>query len=372
MGLPGNLTRTPLTWTKPRTGFASKPGAPYERINDFSSSELKPIWQWNHAPVATNWSLAKLPGYLCLKSLPAEDFWHARNSLTQRAIGPESIATPELDGEGLNDGDIAGLALLNFPYGWIGIIHTNGGYEIQQLDQRTNQFQQRSIDAARVWLRVHCNFDTELAEFSYSTDGKNFTPLGAEFIMAYQLKTFQGVRFALFNYNVKGAEGGTAAFDRLDVNEPRPHGLTKPIPYSEMVTFMNLADSTVLVNWNNCLRPVPMSHQLAGSATSRFKVIDKGSGQIAQQSELGGGLVTATGNGTMSEVRIQKVDAGEASTFQWQDMMRGDLMLMSLRTYRYLSVDPYAGSLCSADSPGCRPDRRDGSCFVWEKIGNQK
>jgi xylan 1,4-beta-xylosidase len=72
----------------------------------------------------------------------------------------------------------------------------------------------------------------------------------------------------------------------------------------------------------------------------------------------------------MSEVRIEKDDKGDASTFQWQDMLRGDVMLMSLKTHRYLFVDPNAGSLCSADSPGTKPDRKDGSCFVWFKSGN--
>jgi xylan 1,4-beta-xylosidase len=52
--------------------------------------------------------------------------------------------------------------------------------------------------------------------------------------------------------------------------------------------------------------------------------------------------------------------------FQWQDMLRGDLMLMSLKTNRYLFADPNALSLCSADSPGARPDRKEGSCFVWK------
>jgi xylan 1,4-beta-xylosidase len=372
MGLPGNLTRTPSTWAKPRTGFTSMRQAPYERSDDFSGPLLKPVWQWNHAPVVKNWALDARPGYLSLKSLPAEDFWHARNSLTQRAIGPECTATTELDGTGLTNGDVAGLALLNFPYSWIGLARDGGAFELRQFDQRTNEFQRTKTDATRIWLRVHCNFDTELAEFSYSTDGKHFAPLGAEFIMAYQLKTFQGVRFALFNYNVKGAEGGTAAFDRFNVDEPRPSGLTKPIPYGETVTFMNLADSTVLVNWNNILRPVPMSHLLAKGAAARFKVIDKGIGRIALQSELGGGFVSVTGNGQMSEVRIQGDDAGDASVFQWQDMMRGDVMLLSLKTHRYLFVDPHAGSLCSADCRGPRPDRKDGSCYAWTKAGGQK
>ena len=371
LGLPGNLTRTPVTWIKPNTGFVTNPSTPYERSDDFSSTTLKPIWQWNHVPVASHWSLTERPGTLCLRALPAEDFWHVRNSLTQRAIGPESIATAELEAHGLKEGDVAGLALLNYPYGWIALVRERERYEIQQFDQRTNQIE-RTKGASHIWLRVHCNFDTELAQFSFSTDGQKYVPLGAAFIMGYQLKTFQGVRFALFNYNSKGVEGGTAAFDRFEVIEPRPHGLGRPIPYEQTVTFTNLADSTVLVNWNNVLRPVSASHQLARGAASHFVVIDRGNGRIALRSELGGGFVTVSGNGRMSQVRIEKGDKGDPSTFQWQDMLRGDLMLMSLKTDRYLSVDPFAGSLCSADSPGCRPDRKDGSCFVWTNAGVSK
>ena len=111
-GLPGNLTRSPRTWIKPNTGFSSLPHAPYERSDDFSTSALKPVWQWNHVPVDNKWSLTARKGYLRLNSLPAKDFWLARNSLTQRAIGPESIATTEMEIKGLKDGDVAGLGLV--------------------------------------------------------------------------------------------------------------------------------------------------------------------------------------------------------------------------------------------------------------------
>ena len=70
----------------------------------------------------------------------------------------------------------------------------------------------------------------------------------------------------------------------------------------------------------------------------------------------------------MAEVRIEKEEKGEASQFQWQDMLRGDLMLMSLYTHKYLFADPHAKSLCSADAPGARPDRKDGACFSWTII----
>jgi xylan 1,4-beta-xylosidase len=372
LGLPGNLTKTPTTWIKPQTGFVSSPQAPYERSDDFSGSTLKPIWQWNHVPVSAKWSLTRRKGYLSLQSLPAEDFWRARNSLTQRAIGPESEATTVLDGAVMKDGDIAGLALLNYPYGWIGIRRDGEAFEVQQFEQRTNQLERRKVQTTLLWFRVHCNFDTELAQFSYSTDGKNFVHLGPEFIMAYQLKTFQGARIALFNYNVKGVEGGTAAFDSFEVNEPRSSGLTRPIPYNQAVIFTCLADNTVLVNWNSALRSVSASHPLAKGAASRFVVVDRGNGRIALRSELAGGYVSVSADGRMSQVRIEKDDNGNASTFQWQDMLRGDLMLMSLKTHRYISVDPHTGILCSADSPGCRPDRKDGSCYAWTTADDQK
>ncbi|NMB83139.1 MAG: glycoside hydrolase, partial [Ignavibacteria bacterium] len=368
-GLHSNLTRTPRTWIKPKTGFTSEPKAPYERSDDFSEPKLKPIWQWNHVPVNKKWSLTERKGYLCLNSLPAENFWFARNTLTQRAIGPESIATTELEFDKLKAGDVAGLALLNYPFAWIGIKRNKNDFEIQQFDQRTNKIERVKTDEKKIWLRAECNFDTEIAKFSYSIDGKTFFPLGENFIMAFQLKTFQGVRFALFNYNENGVEGGVAAFNSFDLYEPRPNGLTKPIPYNNIITITNLADSTVLVNWKNFLRPVPPENELAKSKASYFRIIDKGNGRIALQSELDGGFVTVKDNGRMSEVRIENDNSGDATTFQWIDMLKDDLMLLSLKTNRYLFVDPKAGSLCSADSRGTTPDRKDGTCFTWTIIG---
>jgi hypothetical protein len=367
-GLPGNLTRSPRTWVKPNTGFSSQPKAPYERSDDFSGTTFKPIWQWNHVPVDGKWSLTARKGYLRLQSLPAKDFWSARNSLTQRAVGPESIATTEVDVKGLKAGDVAGLALLNLPYAWIGLSKNGNSIEVQQFDQQTGKTDKAPVTASRVWLRAHCNFDTEKVRFSYSTDGVTFQPLGDEFIMVFQLRTFQGVRFALFNYNTAGVEGGYADFNQLIVDEPRSRGLTKPIPYGQSITLTSLADSTVLVNWKGFVRPAPQSDPLAKSPAARFRVVDRGNGRIALQSEVGDGFVTVKGLGGMAEVRIEKEAKGDASVFQWQDMLRGDLMLMSLKTHRYLFADPNARSLTSADAPGTRPDRKDGACFGWKVV----
>ncbi len=363
VGLPGNLTRAPRTWVKPNTGFSSTPKAVFERSDDFSGKNLKPVWQWNHAPVDGKWALKS--GSLRLKALPADDFWQARNTLTQRAIGPESFATAQLDVKGMKFGDVAGLALLNLPYAYIGLTKTSDGLEIRQFDQFTESNTRIKTDKTTIWLRAHCNFENDLGDFSYSFDGMEFLPLGLEYTMVYQLKTFQGVRFAMFNFNKTGAVGGTTDFNFFEVYEPRPRGQMRPIPVGKIIELTNLGDNTVLANWRGFLRPVRPN---ASSAT-QFRVLDRGKGSIALQSVVDGGFVTVVGLGLMSEVRIQAQDAGAASTFQWEDMLRDDLMLMSLLNHRYLFADANAGSLCSADAVGTRPDRKDGACFSWKVVG---
>ncbi len=367
-GLPGNLNRTPRTWVKPNTGFSSKPSAPYERDDDFSGPKLKKIWQWNHVPDDTKWSLNERKGYLRLHSLPSETFWLAKNSLTQRGIGPESYAITELDISNLQDGDIAGLALLNLPYAWIGIVKNEKGQILQFYNQQEQKHIDVETDKKTIWLRAHCNFDTDIGKLSYSFDGINFQEIGGEIIMPYQLRTFQGVRYALFNYNTKGKEGGYADFNSFEVIEPRCKGLTRPIPYNQVITLKSIADNSVLVNWRNHVRPVDITSKLADGKASQFRVLDRGNGRIALKSLTTGGFVTVKGEGGLAEVRIETEDKGEASSFQWQDMLKGDLMLMSLYTHRYLFADPQARSLCSADARGTRPDRKDGSCFVWSLV----
>jgi len=369
-GLPGNLTRSPATWVKPNTGFSSPRAAPFERSDDFSGKTLKPVWQWNHVPLEGKWSLTAKKGSLRLSSLPAKDFWMARNSLTQRAIGPESIATTEVDFRGLKDGDQAGLALLNLPYSWIGVSKNGKETTIRHFDQQTGKSLTEPLRSSKVWLRVHCNFDTEKAQFSYSTDGRSFQAVGDTTIMVFQLRTFQGVRFALFNYNEKGSAGGYADFNSFTVDEPRSSGLTRPIPYNEIITLRSLADSTILVNWKDFVRPVPMNSPFAKGNAAQFRVLDRGNGRIALQSVADSGFVVIKGLGGMAEVRIEKEEKGLASQFQWQDMLRGDLMLMSLVTNRYLFADPHQGSLTSADAVGTRPDRQDGACFFWNLAAN--
>lgn len=362
-GLPGNLGRTPRTWIKPDTGHVAHPSAPYQRDDEFNGPNLANVWQWNHHPVAGQWSLTERPGFLRLHALPAQDFWTARGTLTQRAIGPESIPTTELDTTGLKPGDIAGLALLNSPYAWIGVTRTAEGYELRQFDQFTGKTVSAPFVGRRVWLRVRCEFLTEKAEFSYSTNGQDFERLGAAFPMIFQLRTFQGVRYSLFNFNVGGSSGGVADFERFTVNEPRPSGFTRAIPVGQIIILKNLLDGHALAAQGDQV----ISVQNNNTPAARFKVIGLPLGRIALET-ADGRRVTVTGPEVTDRVSLAKAlpDGDAAQTFQWTEMPYGDVLLLSLKTHRHLRAESNGGAV-TADARGAEFRRGNGASFTWSK-----
>ena len=349
-GLPGNLGRTPRTWIKPKTAAPQPIRMPYERNDDFSGAALKPIWQWNHVPVDNKWSLAQRPGFLRLHALPATSFWDARNSLTQRAIGPVSSPTVALDVAGLKEGDSAGLGLLNLPYATLGVEMTAGGLSVALFDQASGQTTRVPLDARRVWLRADCDFLREQARFSYSVDGKHFVAIGGEWTMVFQLTTFQGVRYALFNYNRDGVEGGYADFDSVDIVEPMPRGLTRAIPFGKAIRLTSYKAETGLAVTGG--KP-------AAAVPTTFKVKDMGLGRVALAS--GASYLAVDKEGGVS---LRPGKPGAAHSFQWIETPTGELVLMSIANNRFLRIDPRTGVVI-ADSPGPLPDGSDGVRFVW-------
>lgn len=357
-GLPGNLGRTPRTWTKPNTGHTNKPTAPYVRNDNFHGPKLANVWQWNHMPEDSKWSLTERKGYLRLHSMQAPDFWHARNSLTQRAVGPESAATVEIDTAGLQAGDTAGLALLTRPYAWVGVKKTANGLELTAYDQTTDKSTSVALPQSKVWLRTHCEFLTEKAQLSYSLDGKTFQQLGDEFTMVYQLTTFQGVRFALFCY---GSGGGQADFTNFSIHEPRPRALTKPIPVGKHIELRTMDRGLVLITEGDHLKAVASDDPIAKTDAAKFKVVDCKLGRVALET-ANKQRVTVTDAGVV----LAKAKPGDAQTFQWTEMQRGDLLFLSLASHRHLRVLS-DGSL-KADEPGAQYDRKNGASFVWTEV----
>jgi beta-xylosidase len=384
IGLPGNLRKAPNTWIKPNTGHVQVPTPSFIHDDNFESGKLNPHWQWNHVPDDTKWSLTEKPGALRLHSLSAPNFYLARNSICQRPPGPESIMTVELDTTGLMTGDAAGLGLVSTPYAWIGVVKSMEGTKLQMVTGRAAGGGRRGgggpasqpgpttatspvTPPQKLWLRVHCNFDTDEAIFSWSGDGTQFTTLGDPFRMTFQLTTFQGVRPALFNFNTNGQPGGHADFDNYHVQEPRARGIERMIPVGKTITLTSGADGSFLVadTTNNTLVNVPADAG-AASANAKFQVIDVGLGRVALKA-ANGRFVSADGEAVVLKDLAGK-QPDKAATFQWVNLMRGDTMFMSLTNHRYLVTKPNSPGPVAVDCTGPTPARKGGECFKWQAV----
>ncbi|MGY1409796.1 MULTISPECIES: glycoside hydrolase family 43 protein [unclassified Luteimonas] len=370
-GLPGNLGRSPRTWRKPDVAFDTRPQAPYQRSDDFSAPQLQPVWQWNHQPHDGKWSLSERPGSLRLHTLPAQGFLTARNTLTQRVVGPESTATVTLDASRLAPGDIAGLGLLNMPAAWLAVVQDQHGRVLRWHSQLDDRHVDVPLPSDTVQLRVRGDHDQDLAQFAYSFDGARFTDIGQLVRLPYQLKTFQGTRHALFAYSSRGVGGGHADFDDFHVEEPLADR-SRNIPLGQVITFANLGDDSVgHVHALGVLHPVARGSAEAGTAAARFRVHDRGDGEVALEAMDGSGFLTVVGIGLSADVRLLPEHPVD-SRFMWQDLLRGEFMLLSMKTHRYLGILPGSGEPYGADRPGTRPDRRDGTVLAWRSTKDDR
>lgn len=384
IGLPGNLRKAPNTWIKPDTGCVQAPQPAFIHDDNFDSGKLSSDWQWNHVPDDNRWSLTEKPGVLRLHSLPADDFYSARNSLCQRPPGPESTMTVEMNTSGMVAGDTAGLALLSAPYAWIGVVRSAEGATLQMYNSpsRRRGFGSRRPEGTptnepvvsptappeHLWLRVHCDFDTDQAVFSWSADGKEFTPVGSPFTMTFQLTTFQGVRPSLFHYNTSAQAGGHVDFDNYTVDEPRARGTEREIPVGKAIVLTSGADGTLLAAdlESSTLVNVPADHDAAANA--EFHVIDQGLGRVAFKAG-NGRFVSVPDPETVILEDLAGAEPGDAETFQWINLMRGDTMLMSLTNHRYLATKPASPGRVTATATGPNPARKGGACFKWQEVG---
>lgn len=182
------------------------------------------VWQWNHNSDNKLWSLAARPGFLRLTTGRMDaQFLSARNTLTQRTIGPECSGSTAVDMSNLKDGDFAGLALLQRQYDLVGVKSEGGTNFVVMVSAQSNspvEVERVPLNQKTVFLKAECDFKNraDKARFFYSLDGKSWRAIGSELKMNYTLPHFMGYRFGLFNYATKTA-GGHADFDYFRVTE---------------------------------------------------------------------------------------------------------------------------------------------------------
>ena len=99
------------------------------------------------------------------------------------------------------------------------------------------------------------------------------------------------------------------------MDEPRPRGLTRPIPYGSYIAFEDLATGNVLASIDGTVQSVT-----GADRATAFKVVDRGRGRIGLQTRSG-----AYVSAKESEVHVTSGQPGDAETFQWVDLQRGDI-----------------------------------------------
>ncbi len=234
-------TLSPIVWTDgwPMVGcaegkvpvVAQKPAQGQPRMSvvhsdEFDGGHFDPLWEWNHNPVDSLWSMNECPGHLRLHTgKPVESIYHARNTLSQRMEGPMCTAEVKIDASHMADGDVAGFGAFNCHSGLLSIkkdsekLVLSYTHELVSLgekkvilgvDSKELAQVQLPAEARDVYLRADGDFrlGRDLASFFYSLDGQNWTPLPEPFQMRFDYtRFFMGTRYAIYCYATKASGG---------------------------------------------------------------------------------------------------------------------------------------------------------------------
>lgn len=206
--------KVPLVMEMPATG---QPKTPLVISDDFGSPTLALNWQWNHNPDDNLWSLTEREGYMRLRTgKVVNSIFEARNMLSQRTEGPACRGIVALDVSNMQDGDIAGLSAYCSEPGIISV-NMEGDKKYLVMTDRNTEKERKELIGNIVYLRLDCDFNngTDKANFYYSLDNKEWSKLGTEFQMVYNLRHFMGNRFGIFNYATK-APGGYVDIDSFE------------------------------------------------------------------------------------------------------------------------------------------------------------
>lgn len=183
----------PVTvFRKPDVG-AEYPVATPAASDEFDSGRLGLQWQW-HANPQDWWHFADAAnGCLSLYSVPVpEDYtslWDVPNLLMQKTTAPVFTATMKLTfrPEAHLTGERTGLLVTGYDYALLSLESTGGGFVLSQnecmganRDASETVNEAVNIDRATVYLRVRVE-EGAVCTFSYSLDGRRFTPLGKPF-----------------------------------------------------------------------------------------------------------------------------------------------------------------------------------------------
>lgn len=219
------------TWRKPYVATIYQKAAPSTpaESDEFDGTTPSLQWQW-HANPEPWWSFCDAAGgRLKLWSVPmpesARSLWDVPNLLMQKFPGPEFTATTRLTlvPDERFDGERTGLVVMGRDYAVLGLERRNGLFVLTQSEcigaykgEAETKNAEVALKEATVYLRMV--FTDGTCRFSYSPDGKKFTPLGKPF--AAREGMWIGAKMGLFcTRPVGGNDGGRAEIDWFRVEK---------------------------------------------------------------------------------------------------------------------------------------------------------
>ncbi|MCL1943963.1 MAG: glycoside hydrolase 43 family protein [Candidatus Azobacteroides sp.] len=217
-----------LTYKKPDVGQSYPVCTPAES-DEFSENALGLQWQW-HANPQDWWYFTNVgKGCLNLYTVPVADdyrnLWDVPNLLLQKFPATEFKATAKITFKPNSKiiGERTGLVVMGLDYALLSFENTGKGFVLSQneclkADKGSPEKVNASVDLKEntLYLRVKVE-KGGVCSFTYSKDGKNFSPLGKTFT-AKEGKWI-GAKVGLFcTRPVKNNDGGTVEVDwfRID------------------------------------------------------------------------------------------------------------------------------------------------------------
>ena len=216
------------THKKPNVG-RSWPVVTPPDSDEFNANGVGLQWQWNANP-GTHWAFpAGSLGFLRLFNLPLPDgfrnFWDVPNLLLQKFPAPEFTATTKVKFTARADNEEVGLIVTGLDYAYISAKKKPEGLVISQTIVKDAEAGSIGKESAAIalkgeafYLRVKVS-NNAVCNFSYSSDGKNFSPIGEAFNA--RKGKWIGAKVGIFAVATgKIREMGYADFDWFRVSPP--------------------------------------------------------------------------------------------------------------------------------------------------------
>ncbi|MBI2419176.1 MAG: glycoside hydrolase, partial [Ignavibacteriales bacterium] len=179
-----------LVWEKPFSKHRPKITVP-ETSDEFNRPSLGLQWQWQANGNNDWYSLIAKKGSLRLNpvqhAINAKNLWHSPNLLMQKIPAESFFLETVVDATNFPEGGRGGLIVFGLDYVFFGIKRENGKFIIIQqtcTKAETGSPEQerarQNTSTSKVYLRMEMA-PGAVCNFSYSTNGKEYLPLGVPF-----------------------------------------------------------------------------------------------------------------------------------------------------------------------------------------------